>query len=195
MSARARSWLSCMLLMSGGLGDLPHLRIQFLHRKQNQTASSQLMPHTSSAAINTVLRLTRAPTTSAPTTPAPTPPPTAPTPVPTVSELQQQANEQFDMYVLALSWQPGICHAQPSLPMCRHASFFMDESLTVQGFWPSVTGQLFPTYCARHNAYDRVSTKKAIDMVGRENLALLWPDVYHSLAHWRQSEKLWGQEW
>jgi ribonuclease I len=107
----------------------------------------------------------------------------------------QQLNEQFDMYVLTLSWQPGLCHARPSLPGCNNASFFMDESLTVSGLWPSVTGQLFPTNCAKQSAFDKFSTATAVDMIGRENLAMLWPDIHHGIYHWRQSEKLWRQEW
>ena len=138
----------------------------------------------------------RSATGGAVATTAPTAPTTPPTAAPT-SQLQQQANQQFDMYVLLLSWQPGLCHEHSSLPACstNNTNFFGSESLTVRGLWPSITGLVFPTFCAQQSLSMKGSTRVAVNMIGRENLAMMWPDPSRTVRHWRSSVQMWRHAW
>jgi ribonuclease T2 len=80
-------------------------------------------------------------------------PPTNPTlpaaSQPTKSSAQQQpqaapaAQQNFDFYLLNLSWSPEFCHSHPAATECsQHPAFVL------HGLWPQNTTGPFPQHCS-----------------------------------------------
>ena len=80
-------------------------------------------------------------------------PPTNPTlpaaSQPTTSSTQQQpqaaptAQQNFDFYLLNLSWSPEFCHSHPAAAECaQHLAFVL------HGLWPQNTTGPFPQHCS-----------------------------------------------
>lgn len=57
--------------------------------------------------------------------------------------------EDFDHYVLALSWQPAFCEVNAEKPECNdlEESGFAARNVTLHGLWPSAADGEHPAYC------------------------------------------------
>ncbi|HEY4009158.1 MAG TPA: ribonuclease T2 [Acidobacteriaceae bacterium] len=77
----------------------------------------------------------------------PVPPPANTTPAPLrrshSTQPQPTGSQNFDYYLLNLSWSPEFCYSHPDAAECgRHASFVL------HGLWPQDTNGSYPQHCS-----------------------------------------------
>jgi ribonuclease T2 len=74
--------------------------------------------------------------------PRPTPEP-VPRPRPATVAAQPAATQNFDYYVLNLSWSPEFCHSHPNATECsQHPAFVL------HGLWPQNNNGTYPEDCS-----------------------------------------------
>ena len=73
--------------------------------------------------------------------------PAAPQPLERAAQTQPRgipaSAQNFDFYLLNLSWSPEFCHSHPTAPECaQHRAF------TLHGLWPQNTSGPYPEHCS-----------------------------------------------
>lgn len=106
---------------------------------------------------------------------------------------QEQPGDEFDFYVLSMSYQPEFCYQNKhkNFPGCENPRDFWRQSLTLHGLWPEDDDGSWPSNCSTEQ-FD----PKTIDDLGPDRFAQLWPNVKaseeeHSDAHYG----FWKHEW
>jgi ribonuclease T2 len=74
--------------------------------------------------------------------PRPTPEP-VPRPRATALAAQPSATQNFDYYLLNLSWSPEFCDSHPNATECSHHSAFV-----LHGLWPQNSNGTYPQNCS-----------------------------------------------
>jgi ribonuclease T2 len=74
--------------------------------------------------------------------PRPAPEP-GPRPGATAFAAQPSATQNFDYYLLNLSWSPEFCHSHPNATECSHHSAFV-----LHGLWPQNNNGTYPQNCS-----------------------------------------------
>ncbi|GMF36014.1 unnamed protein product [Phytophthora fragariaefolia] len=108
-----------------------------------------------------------------------------------VDDLVPKPPGDFDMYILAQSWQPAFCDGkQTQFPGCRAPQQFWRSHLTLHGLWPELSGSAPPSFCAGE-AFDAAKIEREL---GLDVLHQYWPDVKFSEAS-PQYADFWKHEW
>ncbi|KAL4106440.1 hypothetical protein PRIC1_004491 [Phytophthora ramorum] len=107
----------------------------------------------------------------------------------TVSSLKPPGD--FDMYILAQSWQPAFCHGKEGqYPGCSAPQSYWRSHLTLHGLWPELSGRAPPSFCSGE-AFDAAKIEREL---GLATLHQFWPDVKFSEAD-PQYAAFWQHEW
>src|ERR1700729_345831 len=80
---------------------------------------------------------------SPPPRPAPEPTPTPNPHAAVASTLQPASPQNFDYYLLNLSWSPEFCYSHPSATECAGRPAFV-----LHGLWPQNTDGTYPQNCS-----------------------------------------------
>mmetsp|Transcript_17895 Transcript_17895/g.32404 ORF Transcript_17895/g.32404 Transcript_17895/m.32404 type:complete len:340 (+) Transcript_17895:424-1443(+) len=103
-----------------------------------------------------------------------------------ISFYQQKISHGFDLYVLAMSYQPEFCHGKnyQEYPGCSMSK----PILTIHGLWPEWSDGSWPSSCSIES-FDPDLVYK----IGTKRFYLYWPDVKAGQGVPRYG--LWEHEW
>lgn len=99
--------------------------------------------------------------------------------------------KEFELYVLAQSWQPEFCHGKEKVyPGCKSPLPYWRKHFTMHGLWPERESGAPPGFCGGE-PFDADRVEKEI---GFDALKEFWPDVKFSDAS-PEYPDFWKHEW
>jgi ribonuclease T2 len=101
-------------------------------------------------------------------------------------------NQDFDFYVLSMSFQPEFCHQHRTehFPGCERPLDFWRGSLTLHGLWPEDYDGSWPSSCTKEK-FD----PKTVDDLGPDRFDRLWPNVKATENDGYLRYSFWEHEW
>lgn len=105
--------------------------------------------------------------------------------------VERLTSPEFDLYVLAQSWQPQFCAGKQAVyPGCSAPQPFWRSHFTLHGLWPELENGSPPSFCAGE-PFDASKVEQA---VGLDTLMEYWPDVKVQDGSPEYSD-FWKHEW
>ncbi|GAB9471573.1 hypothetical protein Gpo141_00008779 [Globisporangium polare] len=105
--------------------------------------------------------------------------------------VQAAGPKEFELYVLAQSWQPEFCHGKEKVyPGCKSPLPYWRQHFTMHGLWPEYESGAPPGFCGGEPFdADRIENE-----IGFDALKEFWPDVKFSDAS-PEYPDFWKHEW
>jgi ribonuclease T2 len=104
---------------------------------------------------------------------------------------QLQRLPNFDIYLLAQSWQPEFCQGKLNeYPGCQQPVDYWRNHFTLHGLWPELVKGPHPGFCGGED----FDSKKIESALGIDTLVQYWPDVKHRRTSPEYPE-FWEHEW